>query len=163
MSTHTRPQTLRNTRSAWQGHLPAQDTPISVLPLLDHGPTHCVTPIHTHKHMHSNSQPYWVTSFICLPTGGAGEHLLQLIQNTYSKRADHCSNHSNHRQTEERLPQECVPHQLQVKLNEGKQPTQMHIFEVLDVYFCCFLKHTFAIYFKKSFRCLDKQNMSLGD
>lgn len=44
VSTHTRPQTLLNTRSVWQGHRPAQDTPISTLPPLDHpSPTHCVT------------------------------------------------------------------------------------------------------------------------
>lgn len=46
--THIRPQTRTNTRTVWQGHLPAQDIPISTLPPPDHHrPTHCVTCAHT--------------------------------------------------------------------------------------------------------------------
>lgn len=62
VSTHTQ------TRTAWQGHLPVQYIPISMLPPPDHhSPMHCVT--------HALTLCYWVTCFICLPTGGAGEHL----------------------------------------------------------------------------------------
>lgn len=57
-----------HTHATWQGHLPVQYIPISMLPPPDHhSPMRCVT--------HALTLCYWVTCFICLPTGGAGEHL----------------------------------------------------------------------------------------
>lgn len=72
-----------------QGHLPVQDIPKTELPPPDrHRPT---------RYTHTHTRPWWVTSFICLPTGGAGEHLpepgleSEISGSSYSKRGNHYS------------------------------------------------------------------------
>lgn len=108
-------RTLTSTRTAWQGHLPAQDIPISTLPPPDHhSPTRCVTHTQTHTHTHSPDESHASSvsqqgepGSICRSRDRSCRWEAPL---TVRERIITAVKLPNHRQTQERWPHGCVFH-----------------------------------------------------